>query len=77
MTWLVHRLAAQPMQGKPGMANERKQDDATTDRQCPRCFWLLNGRPDQEIPEHSPQCPFRHAGRDPRQSDLEQMSDRH
>jgi hypothetical protein len=56
-------------------ANEQRFDESTTEWECPRCFWLLNGHPGEKIPEHSQQCPFRQSGRDPRLSDLEQMSD--
>jgi hypothetical protein len=42
--------------------------------ECGRCFWLLNGRPGDEIPEHSRQCPFRASGTDPEPVDLEEKS---
>jgi hypothetical protein len=54
-------------------ANEHNQPK--TDWECARCFWLLNGRHGDDIPEHAPQCPFRQGGRDPRLSDLEQITD--
>jgi hypothetical protein len=51
------------------MAND---NDPETDWECGRCFWLLNGKPGEEIPDHARTCPFRLSGGDPKPSDLEQ-----
>jgi hypothetical protein len=45
--------------------------ETKSDWECGRCFWLLNGRPGEEVPEHSRHCPYRDAGGDPKVSDLE------
>lgn len=32
---------------------------------CGRCQWVKDGRPGEEIPEHTQSCPYRETGNDP------------
>lgn len=39
--------------------------------ECQRCLWILGGKGGEEIPEHSPACPFRDSGSDPDPKELQ------
>jgi hypothetical protein len=44
---------------------ETPPDSGATSWQCGRCLWLAEGRPGEEIPEHSPRCVWRGRGDPP------------